>query len=373
MTSLQLKFKSDNTDFLLDFKINGIDCQYQIVDDIINIRWDFNFGFYLLEISVISPVDSTKIEIIDAILDGVSFRQTLCLAFGKDTLGKRYQTRVLDQHTQKIHIPFINPISQWISSCAEKIPRYEIFDHTLYDNYQIYYPESVDVPEKFPKIIRDFFKHDFSFHAHPRLIEEYYDPRVPYAPINIEHLYDERLLAKELLDQFEYIKGISREPGQNIYNSVDASRKIHWSVIDVIVSHPVRYNLESDFKLDKDRVPQLYQLIKNLNLDTIVHVFIGILAPGEFISPHVDSYHDYQYILKDFGGCSQIYIPINFKPGNLFKLANVGLLPLDKPTLINNHNFSHALINDSSEYRFSIAVVGSNLLQKDNESNINTI
>ena len=100
---------------------------------------------------------------------------------------------------------------------------------------------------------------------------------------------------------------------------------------------------------------------------------MGILAPGKFIPPHADNF----YFSKKTGmllaaeqtarymGCSQVYIPINFKVGNFFKMTNVGLLPLDQgPLVVNNHNYSHALINDSNEYRFAIAIVGSDLHEK---------
>ena len=37
------------------------------------------------------------------------------------------------------------------------------------------------------------------------------------------------------------------------------------------------------------------------------------------------SYHQHEHSVKNYLGCSQIYIPIKWKEGNYFKLNNVGL------------------------------------------------
>ena len=65
--------------------------------------------------------------------------------------------------------------------------------------------------------------------------------------------------------------------------------------------------------------------------------------------------------MEQYGGCGQLYIPVNFKAGNYFKFNNIGLLPLTGPMLINTQQFTHALINNSNEYRFAIGIHGSKL------------
>jgi hypothetical protein len=357
MTSLQLKFKSDDTDFLSDIKINGITHQYQLVDNTINIPHTLNFGFHLLEISITSLSPTFNLEIVDAILDGVSVKQTLYTMFGLNSESKKYQTTIFNTQTEKLWLPFINPIAYWIASCTDKIPP-KCFASGLYERFDVYYPESIQVADHFPKTVKDFFLINLDFHLHEKTQDVYKNPKVPYVPISgIE--YNESEVYKELINNLDYLKEHARFPLWNYYEKNETTSQILWSAIDLIVTTEEEYDLESKFKLDKNRVPQIYNLIKNLKLNKIVHAFIGVMAPGRYASPHIDKYEGYDYIYEKFGGCSQIYIPINFKPGNLFKLANVGLIPLDGPMLINNHNFVHSLINDSSEYRFAIAIVGS--------------
>jgi hypothetical protein len=272
----------------------------------------------------------------------------------KQSLSKR-QTTVLTSYDNIVCLPFINPIAQWIGTCSEKVP-YNLIANGLYETYEVYYPKSITVPEKYPKIIQDFFAYDLGFHLHPKVIDSYYNRTVPFADINTEINYDEKLLTDEFITNLEYLKSIARRPKQSAYTSSNNP----WTVVDAIINESTEFNLNTAFKADQTKLPNLYKFFKNLNIDRIVHSFVGILAPGEYITPHCDTYQEFDNI-PELIGCSQIYIPINFKSGNLFKFSNVGLVPLDGPVLINNHNFAHALINDSEEYRFGLGIVGTRL------------
>jgi hypothetical protein len=272
----------------------------------------------------------------------------------KQTYSKR-QTTILTDYDNIIHLPFINPVAQWIAQCAEKVP-YKLLSNGLYESYEIYYPTSVKISDRYPKILQDFFAGDFGFHIHPKVKDPYYNTSVPFAILNNAVDYDEQVLATEFLDNIEYLKSVARKPKQTAYSASENP----WTVVDLIINPTSEFDLDSEFKADPNKLPNLYKFLQELDIDLIVHAFIGILAPGEYITPHCDTYQEFDNVLE-LVGCSQIYIPINFKAGNLFKFANVGLLPLDGPILINNHNFAHALINDSKEYRFGLGIVGTKL------------
>jgi hypothetical protein len=260
-----------------------------------------------------------------------------------------------------LYLPFINPLSQWIALCAEKIPA-KLYTSGLYDELEIYYPESILIADHFPKIIQDFFSTNLDFYAHPKHLLEspYYDKRIPYVALPKKITVNEDLLYNELVNNLDYLQSTGRFPKQHEYTQNTNPKR--WMSNDIIVSSEDDYSLESKFLLDKTKVPNLYAFIEGLNLEIIVHAFIGILGPGEYAYPHIDEYASYEHLVKNYLGCSQIYIPIKWKEGNYFKFNNVGVIPLRKPTLINNHDFCHALINDSDEIRFALAIVGSKLI-----------
>jgi hypothetical protein len=353
MNTFKLSFSSDK-DFKLAISIDSNSVEYAINDNNIILSADIPNGFHMLEIALVNPSTNVNVRINAAELDGVDFKQTLYTMFKKEGKNK-HQTTVLTSNDRVLYLPFINPISAWIASCSEKIPD-ALYAGGLYENLAVFYPESITVPSTYPKLVQDFFSTNLDFHTHPAelLNDAYYNQQVPYADLIGKIQYDEDQLYAELMSELEYLKSTARIPFEHEYNG-------HWLANDLIFSAPDEYSLDTKFNIDKTRVPTLYKLFKELDLDVIVHAFLGILGPNEFIAPHSDNYVSYPEIIKHFGGCSQIYIPIKFKQGNYFKLNNVGLLPLDRPILINNHNFCHALVNNSSDYRFGIGIVGSRL------------
>jgi hypothetical protein len=353
MNELRLPFTSIG-EVLIICTIDDIIYRHNIVDNSIVITCNLALGFHTLSIRLVKS--DTEIRINDALLDGESVRQTLYTMYviDKNTSSKR-QTTILSNYDNVVYLPFINPISHWISVCSEKIP-YELLANGLYETQEVYYPTSVIIPKHYPKILQDFFACDFGFHVHPKVKDAYYNPLVPFSGLNNIIDYDEQLLATEFLDNLEYLKGLTRKPKQTAY----ASSKNPWEVVDLIINLSADFDLSTEFKAYPNKLPNLYNFLQQLDIDLIVYAFIGILAPGEYITPHCDTDQEFKNV-PEFVGCSQIYIPINFKPGNLFKLSNVGLIPLDGPILINNHNFAHALINDSKEYRFGLGIVGTRL------------
>lgn len=352
-----LKFTLSNN-CQLDIKINSQPVTFTLIDNILTIYCELTYGIHNLTFKLLNCQDD-NVRIETGSVDDIDFRQTLYMMFAVNS-NQRIQTTTLTTECNEIHLPFGNPMSWWLSTCAEKIPN-GYYSQGMYENLEIYYPESITISNKFPKLIQDFFKINMDFHVHPKnlLHNPYYNMQVPYASLPRKIEFDETALFNELMLQLPYLKETSRVPNQHLYNKISSPAR--WLANDLIISDPENYSLESKFLIDRTRVPILYSIFEKLNLDVIVHSFLGILGPNEFISIHVDDYTEHRYIMDSFGGCSQIYIPINFKLGNLFKLNKVGLIPISGPLLINNHNFSHAFINNSDEYRFGLAIVGSPL------------
>ena len=352
----ELKFQLDRTDCQLEIQVDSAPVDYVISNDCIIINHNIGYGFHMVKFKLLDS-NIGKVQIKSGSVDGVDFRQTLYTMFVWSG-SERKQTTILTERDSELYLPFANPISWWLSNCTEKIPG-QYFHSKMYEELSVYYPESIDISKKYPKLVQDFFKVNMNFHVHSKklLDHPYYNNSVPYANLPKKIDYDETKLFDELMSESDYLKQTARIPSQHTYNKISSPNR--WLVNDLIMSPPDEYNLERKFLIDRTRVPILYSIFEQLDLDVIVHAFLGILGPGEFASPHIDDYVNNELVIEKFGGCSQIYIPINFKKGNYFKLNNVGLLPTDRPILINNHNFTHALINDSDEYRFGIAIVGS--------------
>jgi hypothetical protein len=354
-----LKFTLSNNNCQLDIKINSQPVKFTLVDNVLTIYSDITYGIHNLTFRLLNP-QNNNIRIETGSVDDVDFRQTLYMMFAVRN-NQRIQTTTLTTEYDELNLPFGNPMSWWQSTCAEKIPN-GYYAQGMYEHFEIYYPESIIISDKHPKLVQDFFKINMDFHVHPKnlLQDPYYNTQVPYASLPKKIEFDEAALFEELMLQLPYLKETSRVPSQHFYNKT--SSPVRWLTNDLIRpdSDPADYSLESKFSIDRSRVPILYSIFEKLNLDIITHAFLGILGPKEFISIHMDDYTDYKF-MNMYKGCSQIYIPINFKLGNFFKLNKVGLLPTTEPILINNHNFSHALINDSDEYRFGLAIVGSPL------------
>ena len=355
-----LKFKFTSTDlFSLNISINSTTVDYNIVDNEIIVNHDILTGFHQIKFQVVDPTATTNIRIDSADLDGSGFMQTLYTMYKVDN-NKKSQTTILTQRDNVLYLPFINPVSQWIASCAEKITG-RLYSSGLYEELEVYYPESIMLSNNFPKIIQDFFSTNLDFYAHPKQLLEspYYNKHIPYITLPKKINVDEDTLYNELMNNLDYLKSTGRSPKQHEYTQNKNPNR--WLNNDIIISSEDDYSLTSKFLLDKNKLPNLYSFIKELNLKTIIHAFIGILGPGEYAYPHIDEYITHEHSVKNYLGCSEIYIPIKWKEGNYFKLNNVGLIPIHEPALINNHNFCHALVNNSDEIRFSLAIVGSEL------------
>lgn len=350
MQELRLSFKTTAKHPSFNVSIDGCNVNIAVANNEIIIWYDLPYGFHQAEITLVNKDGSAPIIFTDATLNGVSFRQTLYTMYCNKDDKRQTTTLTIDDNV--LYLPFINPISQWIASCAEKIPS-RLYAHSLYKDLAVYYPASIKISDKFPRLMQDYMSHstDCYVHAKAVLVDPYYNPAVPYVALP-QLKYDNKALYAELFANLDFFRTNARDPSQNKYNKAESPGNTFWQVFDFIVK-------SNENILDKTQFPELYKLLAYLNIDEILHGFIGILGPGEYITPHVDQYEGMEYVLEQYGGCGQLYIPINFKEGNYFKFTNVGMVPLSGPMLINTQYFSHGLINDSDEYRFAIGIHGS--------------
>ena len=252
----------DTRDVVLSINDNPVD--HQIENNIIIINNDIGMGLNLLEINLISKKENFILKIKDFILNKVSSRQTLYLAFSQ-LEGKNFCTTWLTDRDNIITIPFGNPMSWWLSECAKKIPNMS-YGTNLYDQYTIFYPKSIEIDGGFPRIMQDFMKHNLGFHVVAKT--EYENPlhnkKIPYLRVDLD--YDEDALFDEFSKNIDLLESDDFSPKQNEYNSREIEKLDLWQI-----SLAVRPNKSENSKGWKDTIiykqeqfPLLYKLLEQI-------------------------------------------------------------------------------------------------------------
>jgi len=364
MDQILIPFESElaiNTDSL-ELIINKQLVNYQIVDSTIVIDTDIaEFGLNLLNIRLVSPPENFLLKIKDFILNKVSSRQTLYLTFCQQQ-GKNVCTTWLTDRDNFITIPFGNPISWWLGECAKKIPN-SLYGTNLYDKFEIFYPESIKIDNKFPRLMQDFMKHNLGFYI--VLKEEYSKPihnkKIPYLRINLE--YDEHALFKEFSENINLLESDDYAPKQNEYNKGEVEKLELWQISMAVRTNKTKNNIgwKDTIIYRQDQFPVFYKLLEqitNINGIRIIHAFIGQVKSYSYVAPHMDDFYKYINEYKNTEGCSQFFIPIGWKQGNYFKFSDIGEVPYDQGALlVNNSEFMHGSINASDSVRFTIGIL----------------
>jgi hypothetical protein len=329
--------------------INEIEVPYQLTESCILIDTELDFGLYMLRIKLLSE---GRIRFNNITVNGVGIRQFLYLSW-LDTNGIKSQPATEIWNTNQIwYAPFSNPMSLLISTASEKFESAELGTN-LYEKYNIYYPEAVNVDASFPQLIKDFFKNNFDFHVYPKLldIDPFHKHSIPFFNFNFQYNFNN--LYTELTNQKEYLLSQQVIPAQRKYNSLDVrdNPDTNWCTV---FTYPYLNKAQSvtDFVLDKDQLPELYKFYCSLPIKNIYGSFLGLLPPGGYLSPHKDPIDN-----RTPGGCSQWYFSVNAQEGNFLKIHKVGLLPfINNPVVFNNQDFTHAAVNQSNEPRWVVSI-----------------
>ena len=362
MEQILIPFKCDQPvdhhSFILT--LNNSLISYQIENNDIIINTEIGIGINSLTIKLINAKENFVLKIKDFILNKVSARQTLYLAFCQIE-SKNVNTTWLTNRDNIITIPFGNPISWWLSECSKKIPN-TYYGTNLYEKFDLFYPESIEIDNKFPRLMQDFMKHNLGFHVVAKTEYDHplHNKKIPY--LNIDLDYDENLLFKEFLKNVELLNNNYYKPKQNEYNSQEIEKLELWRVAMAV---PTVESQDSSWKenilYSQEDFPLFYDLLERITAIggvRIVHAFIGQVKPYSYVAPHVDDFsrRDARYL--NTGGCAQFFIPIGWKPGNYYKFADVGLIPCDQGALLSsNGDFMHGSVNTSDGVRFTIGIL----------------
>lgn len=349
---IKISFNQQNSKFeSLIVTVDGQPVTYTMKNNEIIVDGPMFIGLHELTLAIVGE----RLEIIDASINGCSVRQGLYFSFLKDGDDIYQPASTIWKQSQIWFFRFGNPVSHWIKLLNEKFSSNELGTNLL-EKFDIYWPESIDIDQSYPQLIKDYFKYNFDFLVLEKTNRSKHD--LPYCTIDNFVVPVEVL--NEIYENIDYIQETQTVPSQHQYNIVDDqsfNKDKAWSV-----SYLYRKNCKN---LDATRLPYSFNFVDSLCLD-ISFAFIGILNPRQYVMPHRDLTYN---PLEKYAGCTQIYIPLDWPDGACyFKFADVGLLP-QKVCVINNQNFVHGLINDTNRCRVVIGI-GCDIVKAEDKFNL---
>lgn len=326
-------------------ELNSQPVEFTVSDNGIFIHADCVFGLHKLSLTSLNPV---KLEILQVFINECSLRKLLYLGWIENSDHEKFQPgTVIWEAGQTWHLPFGYPVSHWLELAEAKFPN-GVLGTNLYEKYWIYYPDSMIVDsEQFPKIITDFFLHNFNYTVVPK--ETATAEQIPY--MWYKNTIPQDLLALAGQEVVNNIDNTTSEVyTQRLANQKEFGDKFNsnWSVTWL-------YKYGEKLSL-ADNYPHVQSIIDLLGLDCW-SVFIGKLSPGDFIYPHIDDMNKSKPEYVDYQGCTQLYVPLVWPEGSFIKFAGVGILPMEQELMvINNDTFTHCVVNTGNQPRYALGL-----------------
>jgi len=286
--------------------------------------------------------DDQCIEISDVKLNGSSFKETLYLSYTQQPDQLPLQPSTSLQGTQqKWILPFGTPMGFWISLAQKKFANGE-FGKNLYEKYNIMYPEILKLSDRFPSAVKSFYEQDFDFIVTARDEDLW---KLPVYPLKNLHI-DSKLMQsahEEILLKYQRILPVA---GQDH----DEKQPANWTKFWVGDESPT---VDLNTVVTKNEMPFTCALVDALGLTNLVSIYLGVLQPGGYIKPHMDNHPDF---IKSRQGQCYVYLPLNWQPGNHFKVLGGPIFNDPIPYCVNNQGYVHCVVNDSDLPRTVIAV-----------------
>ena len=343
---ISISITSDVVASDLAISIDNCPVDFEIIDHTVQITAPSRFGLYTLKIVNCS---NNRIAINQVSINGSSLRKLLYLSWTTTASGQRIQPCTeLWERDQYWTLPFGNPLSHWISVTETKIPN-DYYGKDLSESFCIWYPDRLELSDRFPQIIKDFFNHNFDFTI---VSQSKFDHRhVPY--IKFQGQLDSELLASattEIINNTDIVLTQGTGYGQHADNQKE------FNLSDEKIWKRIWLKRREQPRDQQEQFSATWKLIDSLNLD-IWSVFVGVLPPGGFIYPHTDNTTDKDLNNSPYVGCTQLYIPIQWPENNYIKFNNAGILNMESgPMIVNTDRFTHAVVNDSDQYRYVLAI-----------------
>lgn len=286
--------------------------------------------WHLLKIKY--PGNTTEIQ--DILIDGVSIQNIIYTGYVVDNNGDLHQpATTLWEGTYCI---WIHPnLGLWHNRMFTEIAQGD-FGKNLLKEYLFTVDRPLTINRDYPTDVQSFFAKADGPHYWKTN-----DESTPYRVLDFEVSHDTLNAINEIYNDYEQQK-FSDE----------------WTY----KTFPVKTALATPQPMSIVENSLVRKLLEDCGYKKILNFSILDLEPKSSIKVHLDDF-TLTDVYEHIRGATKLYLSYNlnddFDTKDLyFKLGDAGLLPLDKPMLVNTHKYVHTLINDSKHRRRAFIAYG---------------
>lgn len=284
-----------------------------------------NYSWYLLKISC----NKNKFVVDSISIDGSS-------------LGKFIETGYFDKKTNEFNI-WIHPnLGYMIATLMDQIEPGDLKQKILAKKYMLTVDRPLKIGKKFPVHIQGFFSHG----SGPKWWNKQKRP-LPYILIEDPEI-------KEMVSKIEILE-------KHLDTQADFSGKESQTLLynDQWIGEGWKmesYSSATAKDYDAESFSGFGAYFKKLGFKQLYQVYTAYLGPQGYVNLHTDGS---QLRKKQNEGNTRFYCSYSNTDQVYFKMAGVGLLPMDTPMLIDPGNFVHSVVNLSkTNFRKSLIITG---------------
>ena len=286
-------------------------------------------GWYELNVCYVD----TNIEIFDILINDVSIKHLLHTGYHIDGQGKISQpASAVWTKNGCFKIWIHTEIGMLIQRLYESI-RNGDYGKNLFENYVLTVDRPIQINDMFDNDIKSFFAQADG----PNWWLKNTDT-TPWLPVSLENINKENLL-QEFRKILPYT--VHKKDGR------------------------VRLCIREDFKpprlpfieIDTIKSEMVQNLLRQIGYKRIIDIGINIQKPRQSLTIHIDDHYEsdaYPYIK----GCKKFFWTLDNHENVYYKLGKSGLLPHEKPILINTVAHTHSIVNQSDKERSSLSIIG---------------
>ncbi len=271
-----------------------------------------------------------KLKITDIKINDQSIGELIYTGWTTNLAGSFFQPNTELWEPSKFEIWINTNLGFMMATLKDQIANGD-FGKNLKQRYLLTVDRPIQLPDTFPESLKSFF----SYGAGPR----FWDRESIHLPYKV-------------IENFE---GVSDDQAQSIIKQCgDLSQKKNHQGWHITELKDVAYEPE-------EITAQSYQgfgkVLRGVGYKELLSFNHAVLDPGGYINIHIDDHPSSNY-KKYIAGPKKFYYTYTNGDQVYFKMSNVGLLPLDKPLLINTHDYSHCLVNCGTNPRSTLMAYG---------------
>lgn len=315
---------------------------FATIVDLLNNKVDLNSDFHgWFKLSLNGLSDST-VDISEIRINNESIAHGLYTGFAVNQAGEILQPCTAFNDKLEFSIWLHTNLGEFFASLYSQI-RNGDYGTNLFANYQFTVDKPIQLADIYPESIKTFFARATGPHWW-----HHHSDDCPYAILDIA--LDQKL--QNSIDQLENYMLTQTIYGKPFVQKTKGANG-NWRQLN----SPVATSQADAMPMESIPIEYLQSILYKIGYRKILSYSILELDPKSYIEIHVDDYYsskNYKYLV----GAKKFYVSFNVQDEIYFKLGNAGILPLDKPLLINSLKHVHSVVNDSNQIRKAFMVYG---------------